>query len=77
MPHVQVNVYAALRSYVGGAASLEVEIARDQTVQQLLEQMQIPVEQTRILFVDHRAATLDQPLQGGECVAVFPAIGGG
>jgi sulfur carrier protein ThiS len=77
MAHVQINVYASLRSYVGGAPSLTVEIEPGQTVQQLLEELGIPPEETRILFVNNRAAGLDQPLQGGERVGVFPAIGGG
>jgi sulfur carrier protein ThiS len=37
----------------------------------------IPVERTRILFLDHRPAALDDRLQGGERLDVFSAIGGG
>ncbi|MFV1968268.1 MAG: MoaD/ThiS family protein [Pirellulaceae bacterium] len=77
MAQVKVNVYATLRSYVGGAPSVETDIQPGQTVRQLLEQLNIPPDQTRILFVNHRAATLDQPLHDGERVALFPAIGGG
>jgi len=77
MAQVQVNVYATLRSFVGNAPTVDAEIQSGQTVRQLLEQLGIPPDQTRILFVNSRAAPLDHPLQGGERVGVFPAIGGG
>jgi len=41
------------------------------------DQVGVPAEKTRIIFVDNRAAELDRPLDGGEQVGVFPAIGGG
>ena len=77
MARVQVNLYATLRSFVGGAPSVEVDIEPGQTVEQMLEQLGVPPEKTRILFVNNRAATLSQPLQDGDRVGVFPAIGGG
>ncbi len=77
MPQVRVNLYAILRKYVGGAASVEVEIEPDQTIEEVLDELGVPAEQTRIIFVDSRAAELSQSLQGGEQIGVFPAIGGG
>ncbi|GAG50516.1 unnamed protein product, partial [marine sediment metagenome] len=32
MTHVQVNLYAGLRQYIGGAPSIEVEIEPGQTI---------------------------------------------
>ena len=77
MAQVQVNLYAVLRQYIGGAPSIEVEIEPGQTIQQVLSQLGVPPEQTRIIFVDNRAAAPSHPLQGGEQLGVFPAIGGG
>lgn len=77
MARVQVNLYATLRSHVGGAASVQVDIEPGDTVGQVLESLGVPPEQTRILFVNNRAAKLSQALEGGEKVGVFPAIGGG
>lgn len=74
---VKLNVYAGLRACVGGQASVEVEIQPGETVGQLLDRLTIPRNQTRILFVNHRHATWDQPLADGDQVGVFPAIGGG
>jgi molybdopterin converting factor small subunit len=77
MPQVQVQLYAALREYVGRAPSVQVDIAPGQTVRQVLEQLGVPIDKARIIFVNARAAGLDDPLQGGEQLGVFPAIGGG
>ncbi len=77
MPQVQVNLYATLRKYVDGAASIEVEIEAGQSVEGVLKQLGVPPDQTRIIFVNNRAAGLSRSLQGGEKIGVFPAIGGG
>jgi molybdopterin converting factor small subunit len=77
MPHVSVHLYATLRQYAGGAPSADVKIEPGQTVADVLRNLGIPLDQTRIVFVDHRAADVAYPLRGGERVGVFPAIGGG
>lgn len=74
---VKLNAYATLRTYLGGAATIETEIEPGQTVGELLDRLKIPREQTRIIFVNNRAASLTYPLEGGDHIGVFPAIGGG
>jgi molybdopterin converting factor small subunit len=74
---VKVNLYATLRKYVGGAPSVEVEIEPGQTVAEVLARLGVPADQTRIIFINNRAAGLSHVLQGGERLGVFPAIGGG
>ena len=77
MARVQVNLYATLRRYVGGSPSVEVDVEPGETVGGMLERLSVPPDQTRILFVNNRAATLSQTLEDGDRVGVFPAIGGG
>jgi len=77
MAQVKVNLYATLRSYVGGIASVEVDVEPGETVEQVLHRLGVPPDQTRILFVNNRAATLSQPVEDGDRLGVFPAIGGG
>ena len=77
MARVKVKLYAGLRAYIGGAASIEVDVNPGETIEQLLEKLSVPPDQTRIIFLDHRAASLNDPLNGGEQLGVFPAIGGG
>jgi sulfur carrier protein ThiS len=77
MAQLDVNLYASLRKYVGGAPSVQIEIQPGQTIAQVLGRLGVPTDETRIIFVDNRAAVLTDVLQGGERLAVFPAIGGG
>ena len=77
MAEVKVSLYAMLRQYIDGAPSTEVEIEPGQTIQEVLSQLGVPADQTRIIFVDNRPAGLSDPLQGGEQLGIFPAIGGG
>ena len=77
MPEVTVNLYASFRQCAGGAPSVDVTIEPDQTIEQLLVQLNIPIDQVRITFCDHRLVPLSHCLQGGETVGVFPAVGGG
>ncbi len=77
MPQVRVNLFAVLRKHIDGAASTEVEIESGQTIGQVLERLDIPTEHTRMVFLNNRAAPLDQALEGGEELDIFPALGGG
>lgn len=77
MPVVTANVYATFRKHIGGKPSIEVSIETGQSIEQLLEQLSIPVEETRILFCNNRIVNRTHALQGGDTVGIFPAIGGG
>ena len=77
MPQVEVRLYAGLRAHVKGATSVSVDVEPGETIAGVLERLSVPLSQTRIIFVNHRAANLDQELHGGEELGVFPAIGGG
>ena len=77
MPQIKVQLYADLRRYIDGATGIEVEIEPGRTIGQVLDHLGVPREQTRIFFVNHRVAKIEQALQGGERLDVFSAIGGG
>ena len=77
MPHVHVNLYATLRRHIDGAPSVEVEIDPGQTIAEVLDGLGVPSDQTRIIFLNNRAAGLLDRVEGGEQIGVFPAIGGG
>ena len=77
MPQVYVNLYAGLRQFVGGKTSMDVTIESGQTIEQVLAQIGVPGEKTRIIFVNGRHGSLCDALKGGETLGVFPAIGGG
>ena len=77
MPQVEVSLYATLRRYIDGAASIGVDVEPGCTIEHVLGQLGIPSDQTRIIFLNNRAARLSDTLQGGEQLGIFPSIGGG
>jgi len=77
MARVTASLYATLRQHVDGRPTVEVSIEPGQTVEQLLGQLGVPIDQTRIIFCNNCPVELSHALQGGEMVAVFPAVGGG
>ncbi len=77
MARAEVLLFAALREYIDGARSVEVEIQPDQTIERVLLDLGVPLKQTRIIFRNNRAAALSDRLQDGDRLGVFPAIGGG
>lgn len=74
---ITVHLYAGFRKYANGQKSLQIEIEPGQTVEEVLRQIDVPVEQTRILFCNHQLVTTSHQLDGGETVGIFPAVGGG
>jgi molybdopterin converting factor small subunit len=77
MARVNVKLYAGLRAYNGGAASIEVDVNPGETIEQVLAKLCLPRDKAAIIFLDHRAASPSHPLNGGEQLGLFPAIGGG
>ncbi len=55
--------------------TLEVPSGADPGV--VLDLLQIPVEEYKLVFVHNRRRALDYPLEEGDRVALFPPVGGG
>ena len=77
MPHITVNVYANLREFTGGQPSVDVDVEPGWTIGDVVRQLGIPPEKTKIIFKNNRSATLDDTLEGQERIDLFSAIGGG
>ncbi len=77
MPQVTIQLFAVLRKYVDGAASVDVEIEPGETFESVLDRVGVPADQTRILFRNNRHARLSDQIEDGDRLGAFPAIGGG
>ena len=77
MPRVTVSTYAHLRQYTGGRPTIEIELPPPGTIRCVLQQMGIPADQTRIVFVNSRAADMEDVVRDGDRIDLFSAIGGG
>ena len=77
---IQVKLFATLRRYAGDTLPgqpIPVELPAGATLQDLVDQLDLPPEETKVVFVNARAQELDWVLQEGDEVGIFPPIGGG
>ncbi|MCR4440714.1 MAG: MoaD/ThiS family protein [Peptococcaceae bacterium] len=77
---VEVIVYATLVDYVPGSrpgAPLAVRLEKGKTVLELLEQLGIPGEKTKLVFINGVSRNMDHILNDGDRVGIFPPIAGG
>ena len=78
--HVTVKLYATLVRYAHGTRAgmpFELELPEEATLRHLIDQLNIPPEETRIIFVHGIIQETDYKLKEGDVVGMFPPIGGG
>ena len=80
MVKIEINLYATLTPYLPDKA-LEndgtLELTDGTTVGQLLQQLNIPIEKAKLIFIDGAHADVDVVLKEGNRVGIFPPVGGG
>jgi molybdopterin synthase sulfur carrier subunit len=77
---VRVKLFATLRRFaenVAPGSPFEVELEQAATLQALLDQLKIPVEEAKITFVNGIIQELDYVIKTGDEIGIFPPIGGG
>lgn len=77
---VHVKLFAMLRNRypdlkVGEAKPVELDAGA--TVDQLIECLDLPREQVKVVFVNNVIRSEDHVLQDGDVVGMFPSVGGG
>ena len=74
--HIQIKLFATLQSFTP-ELSETYPISPGITIGSLLEQLKIPPEKAKLIFIDGIKANLTSTLNGGERVGIFPPVGGG
>ena len=80
MPTVSVKLFATLRRHypdLGIGEAMPVEIEGGATVQDLFQQLKLPQDQVKIVFVNGIVRNLDHRLEDGDDLGIFPPVGGG
>jgi molybdopterin synthase sulfur carrier subunit len=80
MIQVQTRVYATLRRFwpgLGLGEPLLVELPEGATVGQLLEKLDLPEDEIKIVFVNNLVRERDHMLADGDRLGIFPPVGGG
>ena len=77
---VEINLYATLARYLPDEVRQGdhmMELRAGATIGQLLQQLQIPSEEAKLVFVDGVRTDADAVLREGNRVGIFPPVGGG
>ena len=74
--HIQIKFFASLQKFMPASAE-NYAIEAGITVGELLEQLDVPLDMIKIVFIDNVHAELTSILKGGERVGIFPPVGGG
>jgi len=82
MINVQVKLFATLRHLAGPPGlgigqAFPVELPAGATVAHLIEQLGLPPDQVKIVFVNGLVRTPDHILAQGDELGIFPPVGGG
>jgi molybdopterin converting factor small subunit len=78
--HVTVKLYATLSRFGQGERAgtpFTIELSKNATLQQLIDQLKIPPEESRVMFVNGIIKEFEYDLKDGDEVGIFPPIGGG
>jgi len=77
---INVKLFANLRQYLPGAPigeAVEIDVPEQYTLGELAAQLKLPPDEVKICFVNGIICELDQKLNAGDEVGIFPPIGGG
>lgn len=74
--HITINLFATLKKYTPESSD-SYPVKSGITVKKLLEELCVPEEDVRLIFIDGVKHDLSAILNGGERVGIFPAVGGG
>jgi len=74
--HIQLKLFATLQEFTPPSAD-NYSIDPGISIFDLLEQIKMPREKAKLIFINGVKAELTATLEGGERVGIFPPVGGG
>lgn len=77
---VTVKLFATLVRFKDGSRTgkpFEMELPEGSTVQDLIDVLKIPAEETHIVFINNIIEEAHTKLKDGDVVGMFPPVGGG
>ena len=73
---ITIKLFASLRKFTP-VSSDSYPVKPGITLKQLLEELSVPEDEVKLVFVDGVKHDIEFVLKGGERVGIFPAVGGG
>ena len=74
--HIQIKLFATLQRFMPASAE-RYAIETGTTIRTLLQQLDLPENKAKLIFIDGVKAELTTVLKGGERIGIFPPVGGG
>ncbi len=77
---VEVRLFATFTKYLPNDAEghkIVLELAEGATARQVLVQLQVPLAEIKLVFINSVHAEIEDVLQDGDRMGVFPPVGGG
>jgi molybdopterin converting factor small subunit len=74
--HIQIKLFPTLQRFMPASAE-NYAIKTGTTIDTLLQQLDIPEDKAKLIFIDGLKAELTTVLIGGERIGIFPPVGGG
>ena len=77
---INLNLYASLAEYLPDRARgnpNSLELSEGTTIKRLIEQLHIPLDIPRIIFLNGAHASLETFLNDGDRLGLFPPLAGG
>jgi molybdopterin converting factor small subunit len=74
--HIQIKLFATLQRFMPASAE-NYAIETGTTIRTLLQELNLPENKARLIFIDGIKAELTTVLKGGERIGIFPPVGGG
>ncbi len=77
---VQVKLFATLRRHypdLGIGEAMDIDLTDGATVNQLLDHLDLPEKEVKVVFVNGVVRGRDYALADGDEVGIFPPVGGG
>lgn len=73
---VQIKLFATLREFMPPSSDI-FGIEQGISIRELLEQLNLPPDKAKLIFINGVKADLTSTLEGGERIGIFPPVGGG
>ena len=74
---IEINLFASLKKYLPAESACRYPVEPGTPLSALLDQLRIPEDEVKLIFIDGVKEDASALLHGGERVGIFPPIGGG
>ena len=74
---IDIRLFASLKKYLPAGSACRYPVEPGTSLSAVLDQLRVPENEVKLIFVDGVKKDARILLKGGERVGVFPPIGGG